>query len=117
MNPFRRSTRNPRPTPWQPIILALVIAVSFGCGVALAFFEHALKTSAADGASGGDGVGSRRGRVGSLSASGSECWTLSAGAGAAGKERQRIVDYLILFDGHVAIAESVIRLEMAHQHG
>jgi hypothetical protein len=53
MNPFRRSIRNARPTPWQPMILALVIAVSFGCGVALAYFEHAVKTSAANGASGG----------------------------------------------------------------
>ena len=53
MNPFRRSIRNPRHTPWQPMILALVIAVSFGCGVAFAYFEHAVKTSPADGASGG----------------------------------------------------------------
>jgi hypothetical protein len=53
MNPFRRSIRNhPRPAPWQATILALVIAVSFGCGVALAYFEHAVKTSAADGAGG-----------------------------------------------------------------
>lgn len=54
MNPFPRSIRNQaRPAPWQPTILALVIAISFGCGVALAYFEHAVKTSAADGAGGG----------------------------------------------------------------
>ena len=41
MNPLRRIIRNARLTRWQRTILALVIAVSFGCGVALAFIEHA----------------------------------------------------------------------------
>ena len=44
MNPLRRSIRNASRACWQPTIVAFVIAVSFGCGIALAFVEHAARS-------------------------------------------------------------------------
>lgn len=124
LNPFRRSIRNARPTPWQPTILALVIAVSFVCGVALAFFEHSLKTSATEIPRGSvdgsrvrtfdDGRAGTTGQVCEIDPS--ERQTLLTAPLRPAKRGSELWATSSFPMGNATVAAFVIRPGMAHQH-